>query len=85
MQYKIVVSLSISFRETPGWNVSVYYKKKGKRLWNNVDYDIPTWDFRKLSIEERSLYIEKNNLRYVTEDEIFETKMELWNKLKPKK
>ncbi len=34
-------------------------------------------------VKERRAYDIKNNLRYVTKEEIREAKLELWNKLKP--
>jgi hypothetical protein len=86
MQYQICINAYLdSFGLKPmQYKVYVYYREKGKRKWLNIDKDIPDHVYRKLSMDERREYDKKNNLRFVSKDEIYEAKLDLWNLFKPK-
>ncbi len=45
--------------------------------------DIPEHTFREKNLGERRKYQYQNMLRFVTKEEIIQTKMELWEKMKP--
>jgi hypothetical protein len=64
------------------YDVSVTWKAKGKRKWLNVS-DSDDWECRKLDIEDREKWHYQKYLEHVTAEEILETKLELWNKIKP--
>ena len=72
--------------DTINYEVEVYHKDKGKRIWKSVSKRIgDEYAYRKLSVDDRRIYEHHENLKLVTEDEIFETKLELWEMLKPTK
>ncbi len=85
LQYQICVNVYLDSYGNKGveYRIDIYCRKKGKRNWLNVEKGIDSYKYRGLSMEERSEYDIKNNLRYLTQDEIHEAKLELWNKLKP--
>lgn len=59
-----------------------YEDSKGKRTWQDcLDRDSNT--YRRLNQADRIEQIKKANLELVSPEEIFEAKMELWQKLKP--
>jgi len=84
-QYQICIDIYLdSYRtESMQYRVDVYCRQKGKRKWSNVDREIYDHEYRRLSMDERREYDNKNNLRFVTEQEIYDAKIELWNLLKP--
>lgn len=83
-QYLIQISfVPDSFRETFEYRVNVWTREKGKRNWNNIPQQLSEYDIRKMSWEEKKEYNYKNSLRFVSEEEIMEAKLELWNKLNP--
>lgn len=84
-QYQICVTAYLdSYRtEAMQYNVFVFYRQKGKRKWMDIDKGIYDHVYRRLNIDERREYDNKNNLRFVTEQEIYDAKIELWNLLKP--
>ena len=86
-QYQICVDVFIDvfFGVYATYQVNVYYRQKGKRKWFSVEKDICDHEYRSMTMEERRDYDDYNNLRYVTNEEIYEVKIELWNILKPKK
>ena len=65
------------------YRVAVFYRGKGKRAWVSIDKGIYDHEYRKLSMDERREYDEMNNLKFVTKEEIYAAKIELWNLLKP--
>ena len=85
IQYLICVNFLISSygRNETKYMVEIYYREKGKRNWLNIDRDIYDHDYRALSMEKREEYDNKNMLRFVSKDEIYDAKIELWNLLKP--
>ena len=84
-QYQICVNAYLgSYRsESMQYRVDVYYKQKGKRKWMNVEKDIYDHEYRRLSMDKRREYDDNNNLRFVTKEEIYDARIELWNLLKP--
>jgi len=80
---KITVEFSVSFfKQDAKYSVSVEKCEKGKRTWKYcLDRDSNT--YRKLNQADRIERIKKANLELVSPEEIFEAKMELWQKLKP--
>jgi len=66
----------------PMYDVEVLICEPRKRTFYNV-YSSDDWSYRKLSMEEREKYVYEKQLEHVTEDEIMEAKMEMWNILKP--
>jgi len=80
---KITVQFGVGFFDE-GAKYSVFIEKceKGKRTWQDcLDRDSNT--YRKLNQADRIERIKKANLELVSPEEIFEAKMELWQKLKP--
>jgi hypothetical protein len=84
-QYQIHVRVIIdSYRnDGPKYRCNLFYRAKGKRSWLNIPYDIHDYEYKKLSMDERQIYSDKNMLRFVTPEEIHQAKLELWEKLKP--
>ena len=66
------------------YDVEVYYKEKKQRIWRCIPNGIFEHKYRALNMDERRIHDEENNLRFVTKDEIYDAKLELWNLLKPK-
>jgi len=86
-QYQICVNAYLdSYRnDAMKYRVDVFYKQKGKRKWLNVDKEIYDHEYSRLSMDERREYDNKNILRFVTKEEIYDAKIELWDLLKPQK
>jgi hypothetical protein len=86
-QYKIVVAFHVSSygKEPAKYRVDAWTKEKGKRKWQDLDDTLSDWEFRKLDLIARDEHKCKNMLRFVSEEEIYSAKLELWEKLKPKK
>lgn len=84
-QYQISVNgyLDSYISESMKYRVHVYYKQKGKRKWMNVEKEISDREYRRLSMDKRRDYDNDNNLRFVTKEEIYAARIELWNLLKP--
>lgn len=81
---KITVEL-ISYRfvdKALTYDVNVTYCEKGKKTWQPV-YDTDSFNYRKLSIEERREFIDAQKLLAATPAEILSAKLELWEKIKP--
>lgn len=71
-----------SFTNKFTYRVSVSTCEPKKRAFRYVnDTDDYTW--RRLSSEERKTYEMKKNLEHVTKEEVQETAIELWQKMKP--
>ena len=83
-QYLIQISfVNDSLRATFEYRVQVWTREKGKRNWNNIPQQLSEYDIRKMSWEEKKEYNYKNSLRFVSEEEIMEAKLEIWNILNP--
>ena len=64
------------------YRVQVATKAYRKQSWESIiGYD--SWKYRKLSTEEREVYIKNKQLEIVTEEEIYQAKLNAWEALKP--
>lgn len=83
-QYQIHVRATIDSYRNDGimFHCDLFYRAKGNRVWLNIPYDISDYEYRRLSMDERQIYKDKNMLRFVTPEEIYQAKLELWVKLK---
>jgi len=72
----IKVRLLLYHGDSAQWFYDVYTCQKGKRTWKSA-YDEESWEYRKLSMEERKLYGESEMLKHVTKQEIHDTKVML--------
>lgn len=83
-QYKLTVEISIIHYEGNfRYYFSILTKQNGKKKWVDVPDTLHDYQFRSLSIEDREKHYAENALRFVTLEEIYNAKLELWNKLKP--
>lgn len=80
---KIICNFRGDYRRSR-YEVQVLHCDKGKRTWKGC-CDTEHHMFRRLSIEERSQAVEKSYLNYVTEQEILDAKLELWELMKPER
>ena len=75
-----------SFNEETNYEVTIEYKLKGKRLWNGILKKLENdYSFRSLNRDEKLKLINEEILKYVTEDEIYEVKLETHELMKPKR
>jgi hypothetical protein len=65
------------------YRTSVYYCESGKRLWRS-NFSTDDYCYRKLSNDERQIFIENKNLEYATREEIHAEKLAIWELIKPK-
>lgn len=81
---KIIVDLTSSrFGDVPlAWDANVMYCEKGKKTWQLV-YDSDSFNYRRLSMDERRQFIDAQQLLIATHTEILAAKLELWEKIKP--
>jgi len=68
----------------PEYKVRVFTKEKRKRKWLPVN-DPDNYNRRRLDYDGRHLWDRKKQLEVVTEEEIYQAKLEAWETLKPKK
>lgn len=79
---KMIVSLSLNFYEnTHEYLVTLFYTKGKGKVFHQLECD--SYTYLRLSKEERKAYEVKKLLEYVSPQELLETKMELWELLKP--
>lgn len=78
---RIRVELKISFRGW-GYQVLIHHCLPRKRTWSNC-YDSDSYEYRKLSMEDRRIYAADKELNYISASEIKEAKLKLWENLKP--
>ena len=85
MQYQICVNSHIDsyMGGTINYRIDVFCKEKGKRKWLSLPDTFHDFQYRALSLEDRAKHKDNNNLRFVTKEEVYEAKIELWNLLKP--
>lgn len=84
IQYLIEISfVHDPYRETFEYRVQVLTREKGKRKWGAIPDQLSEYEIRKMDWEEKKEHNYKNSLRFVSEEEIMEVKIELWNDLKP--
>ncbi|MCK5019630.1 MAG: hypothetical protein KAS32_21405 [Candidatus Peribacteraceae bacterium] len=82
-QFQINVRV-YEFMECFHYGINVVTREKGKRKWNDIPRQIPEWNWRRLSMEDRRRSDDKNTLRFVSLEEIHAAKIEAWESLKPK-
>lgn len=70
-----------SYQMCCDYPLQLFYWKKGGRSWIHLDFD--GYDYLKLNPDERKAYELKEILKFVTVQEVMQTKMELWELLKP--
>ncbi len=68
--------------EKPIYNISARICLTGKRTYINV-CNIDGFEYRRLNSTERNSYEMSKIREHVTDEQILEAKMELWNLLKP--
>lgn len=78
---KLIVRYYENFQGLPTYSLDVSVCLKGKRLFKRLEFD--NWSYRKLSLEDRRIYEHTEYLKYVTEEQMQEAKMELWHKMSP--
>lgn len=64
------------------YSVEVQKKSPYKRKWQNV-IDTDNYLYRRIPFKDRDYFEYSEMLKYVTEEEIKQAKLELWEKLKP--
>ncbi len=82
---KVKITVSIYTNRIFGkfaYETDVQICEKGKRSWFGV-YSTDTYVFRRMSTEDKVIFIKMEQLKHVTEDEIYQAKLELWNSIKP--
>lgn len=84
-QYKISITPRIDYyqRESIEYNYTIWYREKGKKTWLNIPDTLYDFQYRKLSMEEKEIHRKQNIYRFVTEAELYNAKIECWEKLKP--
>lgn len=78
---KIEVLFYMDFR-TPHYSVTIWNCLPRKRTYNIVS-DKSNYQYRRLDAAQRKEYIQTSNLQFVTPEEIYQAKIELWETLKP--
>lgn len=80
---KIEISTYIDYSRRPVYRIdSVTMCEKGKRTWTGHCFK-NDFRYRSLKHEDRIKYATEKFLEIVTEDEMWQAKLELWEKLKP--
>lgn len=80
---KIITSLIVVWGNSIRWESDVYIKAPRKRIWKAV-YSTCDYMYRKLSLADRKIYALNKGLEHVTKEELFQARLELWEKLNPK-
>lgn len=80
---KIVAEFGEGYYSGIGYRTSVYTCEKGKRTWK-PSFDSDCYKYRGLNMEERKRFRHQSQYDYVTEEEIHNTKVMLWESLKPR-
>lgn len=78
---KLRIDFFILSLSKPSYKITMYLCEKGKRKYNEVKFD--SYEYRKLTMEERSGFEYQKFLEYLSEEEIHQAKLEVWEKLKP--
>lgn len=61
---------------------SIKVSAPGKRKFIDVDTRLP-YEMRNATFKERMQFFQDENLKFASKDEVHQTYMELWHKLKP--
>ncbi len=78
---KITVDFYIDRHDKPTYNIHIFLCENGKRKFNQLSFD--DWNFRNLSMDERSNYRRNEILKHVSNEEVLDTISELWNRFSP--
>lgn len=78
---RIIASIYNSYQKIK-YETCVHICEKGKRTWRGV-YDTDNFMYRRLNTEDREKFILEAQLKAVTEDELFDAKLDLWNMIRP--
>ena len=81
---RVVIVASFHFAS---WAKELYtcdvYCIEPKKRKRKLCFDDDSWAFRQLSMSERQEYIKEQNLKFATQDELYQAKLECWAKLRP--
>ncbi len=84
VKIRVQFKTSYSSVSSCSYDFDVYILPPRKRIWINVSYELTqSYLYRKLGNVERREAILNKQLEYVTKEEIYAAKLELWQKLKP--
>lgn len=81
---RVIIRVDFWMNSTTGpvYNVDVRYCAPGKRTFRDI-FSSDDHEYRRLSMGERSAFVYYKQLEYVSVTEIYQVKLELWEKLKP--
>jgi len=82
IQYQLRINFYF-YGPTPVYEARAYIRGKGKRKWKDLPDTLSDWEYRALSMEARRVHVIKNIEKFFAPKEILETKLELWEKLRP--
>ncbi|MCK4704592.1 MAG: hypothetical protein KAT90_03850 [Gammaproteobacteria bacterium] len=80
---KIVVELFEPSHRTFEYRFHVYTCKKGKRTWMGL-VDSNNYSYRTLGMKECREFEIAESMKIITDDELLNAKLSLWESLKPK-
>lgn len=78
---KLLINFFLLSLNQPTYKVNVYLCGKGKRKYNEIKFD--DYSYRSLTMQARKDFEYQEYLKHVTEDELHEAKLEVWQKLIP--
>lgn len=70
------------YMQKQGYSTLVFTCEKGKRTWK-PSFDEDCYRYRTLSMEDRKVFEEESKFNHVTEEELLDAKMLLWQMMKP--
>ena len=79
---RVKISVGTHFNRGIEYTINVATCKKGKRTWVGT-YDSDCYRYRELTMGERRAFEYKSYLKVVTEEELQEARLELWEAMKP--
>lgn len=84
-KYQLIITAYLdSYRNNPiEYKLQLHYKGKGKRIWKSVPTELSDFQIRKLEMQERIKYHYDNMFRFVSKEEVYQAKLELWEQMKP--
>ena len=68
----------------PEYDINIYTCSKGKRTYQHC-FNMDSWEYRVLSIEDRITYTQNEYLKFVNQEEINTAKLAAWQLLNPLK
>lgn len=79
---RIIVDLIDFSYGNPTYRAIIHICEKRKRTWRST-FDSNCYAYRELSMEERRKHEHESQLKFISEDELLQAKLELWETLKP--